>query len=334
MNSFCSALFEAEAEKRTEIKSTEMCLALTCFLLNVPFSHDSVFLTQTRGSYPHCQTKLSFNKFTPLNCPPFKQAKYISLLHPPTSSQGKESEKKKKKDGQVCFVAVFAIFELLWFSLKTSLNATLLVPDSSECLQPPYRGGVSKSPPREHYLPFSPRSCSLGLHLLKCQSSVKQGELPRSPAARAKQASLGSEEWRRGGGRRLTCGACRWPGRWCARRTARRVWGTSSSPLPAPEPVAAPWAGFAPRGWGCCLSHLQGLSWEICLCPLRKGQIVSLTWHALLLSESPPPQCGRPASWRSVSVYQRRLEVTVIKVIGIDFSASVSLVFPVLPPSP
>lgn len=97
MNSFCSALFEAEAEKRTEIKSTEMCLALTCFLLNVPFSHDSVFLTQTRGSYPHCQTKLSFNKFTPLNCPPFKQAKYISLLHPPTSSQGKGSEKKKKK---------------------------------------------------------------------------------------------------------------------------------------------------------------------------------------------------------------------------------------------
>ena len=129
----------------------------------------------------------------------------------------------------------------------------------------------------------------------------------------------------------LTCEACRWCRQWCARWTAPRVLGTSSSPLLAPEPVAVPWVEFAPRGWGCYLSHFLQLSWEICLCFLQKTQIVSLTWDSLLRSDPLLPRSGLPASWKSESVFQRKLEVTVIKVIWIDFSVSASLFSPVLP---
>lgn len=130
---------------------------------------------------------------------------------------------------------------------------------------------------------------------------------------------------------RLTCEACLWCRQWCARWTAPRALGTSSSPLRAPEPVAVPWVGFALRGWGFCLCHFLQLSWVICLCSLWKAQIVSLIWGSLLRSGSQLPQSELPASWRFVTVSQSRREVTVIKVIWIDFSVSASLLFPVLP---
>lgn len=232
-----------------------------------------------------------------------------------------------------------AIFELPWMLFKTNLNAILLFPLSSWVLTVSLQWGVFWITTQGAlFAIFTKFLLFTVTHLEMSIICTKQLELFLSSSTGIESQAFTLEStFKQGltqpvrGVGSLTCEACRWCGQWRARRTAPRVLGTSSSPLLAPEPVAVPWVEFAPRGRGCSLSHFLQLSWEICLCSLQKTQIVSLTWNSLLRSDPLRPRSGLLASWEFESVFQRKLEVTVIKVIWIDFSVSASLFSPVLP---
>lgn len=80
-----------------------------------------------------------------------------------------------QKDQKALFVVVLegGIFlqSLNWFVLKTNLTAIHLFPVSSWVSTASLQGVFYEWLSRDHYLPFSPSSYSLRLHILKCQSS-------------------------------------------------------------------------------------------------------------------------------------------------------------------